>query len=332
MSPILAEFAGPGQALSLGSPARPELADGEVWLRVTCATVCGSDRHTYHGRRSTPLPGYLGHEAIGIVEASRRTDAQSGDRVTFSMLVSCGECDRCVAGLGHKCRKVFKYGHENIPWTGTYGSHMRLLKGTELAKLPGDLPDEAAGPINCAFATGVAVADQVMGNKVRVIGGGLVGLATALAALLADPGREVEVVEPDPQRQSWARRLGMNPPTDQPVDCLVECAGVQTALEPAMAGLKVGGRLILAGLVHPDSALPFTAETLIRNLWTVVGVHNYAPRVLPRAVDLAAEFNRRIHCHEWTRTLNSLDELDSCLAGAPDEALRVALRFVTKPA
>ena len=49
-------------------PLRPVVA-GEVLVRVSMCTICGADVHSYRGRRPNPLPGLLGHEIIGIVEA-----------------------------------------------------------------------------------------------------------------------------------------------------------------------------------------------------------------------------------------------------------------------
>jgi threonine dehydrogenase-like Zn-dependent dehydrogenase len=48
-------------------PLRPVSA-GEVLVRVSMCTICGSDVHSYRGRRPNPLPGLLGHEIIGVVE------------------------------------------------------------------------------------------------------------------------------------------------------------------------------------------------------------------------------------------------------------------------
>ena len=41
---------------------------GEVLVRITMATICRSDIHSYEGRRPNPCPGILGHEIIGVVE------------------------------------------------------------------------------------------------------------------------------------------------------------------------------------------------------------------------------------------------------------------------
>ena len=41
---------------------------------------------------------------------------------------------------------------------------------------------------------------------------------------------------------------------------------------------------MLVGMVHPDSKLNITGETLIRKCLHLTGVHNYSPRHLEKAV------------------------------------------------
>lgn len=50
----------------------------------------------------------LGHEAVVEVVRSKREGLEPGDRITFSLTDSCGECDRCLLGVEQKCRKGFK--------------------------------------------------------------------------------------------------------------------------------------------------------------------------------------------------------------------------------
>ena len=52
----------------------PDLQQGELLVRITCATICGSDLHTVQGKRKAQLPLVLGHEMLGIVEKIEGTD------------------------------------------------------------------------------------------------------------------------------------------------------------------------------------------------------------------------------------------------------------------
>ena len=67
-----AVFIEAGKPLQLRDVAVPQLAAGEVLVRVRLCTLCGSDLHTYRGKRATPTPTILGHEIIGdVVDLSR---------------------------------------------------------------------------------------------------------------------------------------------------------------------------------------------------------------------------------------------------------------------
>ncbi len=107
-------FNEPGRPLALRRYGLPQLAEGEVLVRITCCTLCGSDVHTYEGRRSTPLPTVLGHEIIGRVDrlppGSEVRDYEGvpltvGDRVTWSVAANCGSCFYCEDGLPQKCEQ-----------------------------------------------------------------------------------------------------------------------------------------------------------------------------------------------------------------------------------
>ena len=59
----------------------------------------------------------LGHEAcVEIVDHKRaNSDLKIGDRVTFSIADSCGNCEFCLNDLSQKCTKLFK-----VTWSEFY--------------------------------------------------------------------------------------------------------------------------------------------------------------------------------------------------------------------
>ena len=61
-------FVGPGKPLEAREfPLPDELEPGAALVRTNLATVCGSDMHTWRGRRPFPTPAILGHEAVGTI-------------------------------------------------------------------------------------------------------------------------------------------------------------------------------------------------------------------------------------------------------------------------
>ncbi|KAM9862657.1 zinc-binding dehydrogenase [Leucobacter sp. BZR 635] len=213
----------PGAAHEAVAIDSVELSPGDALVAIEYATVCGSDLHTVSGRRSAPAPLVLGHEQVGRVVAlgtgASRSDGQPlalGERVVWSLTVSCGDCDRCQRGLTQKCRTLRKFGHERFApeWqlSGGFASHVQLLAGTTVAVIPEEFPVEIAAPLSCGTATAVAAVDaaaqvtELAGATVLVTGAGLVGL-TAMA-IARDRGARVIAADPDPHRRALALRFG----------------------------------------------------------------------------------------------------------------------------
>lgn len=272
-----------------------DLRPGEVLVRITAATICGSDVHTIEGRRVDPAaPLVLGHEGVGIVVATPAPSpdfVNVGARVTWGIASSCGSCDPCAAwGVPQKCIAVRKVGHAPFYSTpgaasadlsglsGTYATHIVLPAGTAFATLPASLPDAVAAPVNCALATVFAAwraalraLDGRSPAHVLVQGAGLLGL---LACALAESrGARVVVTDVSPARRTLALRFGaaaaVEPSADTVAaatapsgapriagfDAVIEVCGVAAAVPAAVAALRPGGVAVLVGLVHPDSVL-----------------------------------------------------------------------------
>ncbi|MFT3920919.1 MAG: alcohol dehydrogenase catalytic domain-containing protein [Myxococcales bacterium] len=212
-------FAGtPGQ-IELQEILPPEPGAGEILVRILGCTLCGSDLHTFEGRRQAPVPTVLGHEIVGRIEAlganAPRHDMagknlQVGDRVTWAIVANCGECFYCERKLPQKCLAAVKYGHEKLQpgreLLGGLAEHCLLTPGTSLVRLPDDLPLEVACPANCATATAAAAveaAGDLGGAVVCVLGAGLLGL-TVCAMVKSRGAAEVICVELDPRRRAQA--------------------------------------------------------------------------------------------------------------------------------
>ncbi|PKI90194.1 alcohol dehydrogenase [Actinomycetales bacterium SN12] len=318
------------------------LAPDDVLVAVELSAICGSDVHTVRGRRSAPAPLVLGHESVGRViglgkagaDAEDGTPLRIGDRVVWSVTVSCGECDRCTAGLTQKCRHLGKYGHERVAphreLTGGFASHVQLRGGTAIVRAPETLPAAALAPASCATATALAAVRRgaagrdLDGVRVRVYGAGLVGLSAA--AIAASQGAVVDVVDPNPDRRRLAERFGAQPDAlvAEP-RIVIEASG--RAVADAIAAAAVGGTVVLIGSVFPADPMPFDAESIVRRMVTIIGVHNYTGPELAAAVDFLAGPGRVLPFAEMVGTVHPLADLDHAiaLAAAPDAAPRIGL-------
>ena len=119
----------------------------DTLVQVSLATICGSDLHTVSGRRDAPTPCVLGHEAVGTIAAPTQHRSatgellREGDRVTWSLMASCGRCAYCTdRNLPQKCETLFKYGHARsegaTTLSGGFATHILLRPGTAIYHIP----------------------------------------------------------------------------------------------------------------------------------------------------------------------------------------------------
>lgn len=300
-------------------------------VRVRLATVCGSDLHTVAGRRGGPRPSVLGHEAVGTVAvADPERGLAVGERVVWSVTSSCGRCRRCRAGRTAKCVSVRKVGHEPLdgdwPLSGTYAEYIALPPGVAVVRVPDTLDDRVAAPAACATATVMAAAEaagELAGRRVLVCGAGMLGVTAAAAC--AESGARVHVTDLDPQRVAQAERFGATSDPGGPVDVAIDLSGATSAAAAALARLDVGGTLVLAGAVLPGPALPVAPQSVVRQWWTITGVHNYEPRHLEQAV---AFLHRTRDRYPWAEVVSepvALDAVASVLTAARPGHLRAAV-------
>jgi threonine 3-dehydrogenase len=215
---LAAVFRAPGQPLTIDAFPIPKIEPGQTLVRIRCATICGSDLHTHTGRRISPSPSVLGHEMVGDIVATD-TSFQVGDRVTWSMVWSCGTCDNCLRGLHAKCHHLYKFGHAAITptshFSGGFAQYCLLPAGTEIFKIPANIPDPVASIANCATATVAATlrkAAPIKDQTIVILGAGMLGLnACAMANHLG--AKEVFAIDTDPHRQALATHFGaaLNP-------------------------------------------------------------------------------------------------------------------------
>src|SRR5258706_10986039 len=91
----------PSRPVRLVEREVPELAGGELLLRVHVCGVCRTDLHVAEGDLPVHLPGVTpGHEIVGeVVEAGPGCRRGPGDRVGVAWLRStCGSCRYCRRG------------------------------------------------------------------------------------------------------------------------------------------------------------------------------------------------------------------------------------------
>jgi putative phosphonate catabolism associated alcohol dehydrogenase len=329
-------------------PLRPA-GPGEVLVRVAMATLCRSDIHSYQGHRPSPCPGILGHEIIGrILELGpgvgrdlRGDLLQPGDRITWTEYFFDGDCYyRDVLDMPQKCPGLEKYGHESADRAphliGGFADHCYVLPGTGLLRLPEELGDAEATPLNCGVATMVAVTEAAgisLGETVVVQGLGLLGLYGAALAK-ARGARCVVGIDPVPARRALACRFGVDLaldaalPADQltaavraacrpdGADAAIEVTGNPAAIPQALPMLRAGGRYVLAGVVTPGAEASVDFNLVLRRCLSLRGVHNYHPRHLVQALDFVMSQRERYPFAELVDGRYPLERIDDAFADA----------------
>jgi len=179
-------------------------------VRVTLASICGSDLHLYHGMMPDTRSGTtFGHEFIGVVEQLGPSvqSLSPGDRVMVPFNVYCGSCYFCARGLYSNCHNVnpnataiggiYGYSHSCGGYEGGQAEYVRVpFADVGPMRIPEWLDDEDAVLLTDALPTGyfgAQLGDIVEGDTVVVLGAGPVGLFAARSAWLMGAGRVIVV-------------------------------------------------------------------------------------------------------------------------------------------
>ena len=330
----------------------------DTLVQVSLATICGSDLHTVSGRRDAPTPCVLGHEAVGTIAAPTQHRSatgellREGDRVTWSLMASCGRCAYCTdRNLPQKCETLFKYGHARsegaTTLSGGFATHILLRPGTAIYHIPDGITDTEVAPINCALATVVNGLKTIgtFPNETAVIhGAGMLGIYAA--CYLRQQGYEtIAVVDINDGRLETAKRFGatdtFNPDklsiaeidtalkaltNGRGADLGVEVSGVTSGLPNLIAWSAVGGRCLTLGYVYPNAHISVDADHLVRKCVTVRGVHNYHYTALGDSLRFIEESRRHYPFDSLIGETYPLGEINAAFAAAKRrDALRIAI-------
>jgi alcohol dehydrogenase len=338
----------------------PAVEPGCILVRVTCCTICGSDVHSWTGRRKAPTPIILGHEIVGhIVELgagvthdSGDRPLQVGDRITWTIMDNCGKCYYCrEKGLMMKCRHLKKYGHDSCAepphFVGGFAQYCYVTPGTCVIKLPDVLTDEEVAPANCALATVVAgweAAEVKPFENVLIQGAGALGFYAA--ALASHYGcKRIIVIDKLDHRLEFIKAFGasdifnVSGISDENliqtirdltggfgVDCVMEVAGVAGLIPLGLKCLRTGGRFVEIGNSSPGANFTYDACDIVWRRLTLRGVHNYDAKHLQAAVDFLEATRSTFPFKDIVTHRVNLDGITDGLRLADSgQAIRVAL-------
>lgn len=262
----------------------PDLVAGEVILRIDAAGICGSDMHAYHGHDPRRKPGLiLGHELAATVVESASNDFSIDQRVTVNPLITCGTCIYCRQGRDNLCSNR---GMVGMSRAGGFAEYMSVPAKSVLP-----IPDEMT-PVVAALtepaATVLHAVNLAMANMCRplpeakalVIGGGAIGLLTAL--LLTSYGcRHVLLAETNSLRRHSAEQhagcMTVDPQQEAPpsdsFELVVDAVGAKLTRDTALASVCPGGTILHIGLQAWASEIDMRKLTLAEI--TLLGTYTY---------------------------------------------------------
>lgn len=273
----------------------PDIAAGEVILRVDAAGICGSDMHAYHGHDPRRKPGLvLGHEFAGTVVQSRDPTLAEGDRVSGNPSITCGVCDNCLQGRSNICTQR---GMVGMTRPGAFADFMSIPAAT-LIKLPDDMDSDAAALTEPAATAlhAINLAQRVMHRplqegRVLVLGGGAIGMLAAL--LLKHYGvDQLAVVELNAMRRESIRThvgcevIDTTTETlaESAYDLVLDCVGAAPTRKASFTAIKAGGVIMHIGLQDWASEIDMRKLTLGEII--LMGTFTYTLADLRATVDL----------------------------------------------
>ncbi|MER6423132.1 NAD(P)-dependent alcohol dehydrogenase [Streptomyces sp. NPDC001137] len=285
-----------GAPFALADVELDEPGPHEAVVRMVATGLCHTDLGVASGGLPFPLPGVLGHEGAGVVEAvgPAVTGIAPGDHVVLSF-TSCGECRNCHGGHPAYCATWLPLnliggrradGTSTISRDGTpLGGHFfgqssfaerALVDERSLVKVDADVPLESIAPLGCGVQTGVGavwnVLKPVTGSTIVVLGAGAVGLSAVMAAALT-PATRIVAVDRVGERLLLAEELGATHTVNvgeadlaealaeitggRGADGVVETTGSVAVLRQGVDALAARGTLVVVG------APPFGSEVAL---------------------------------------------------------------------
>jgi threonine dehydrogenase-like Zn-dependent dehydrogenase len=312
----------------------------DALVRVTASCICGSDLHPYHSMPSDQGPVYMGHEFIGVVEATGAevTSLSKGDLVVAPFAFSDGTCQFCRAGLQTSCEHGGFW--DGLPTEGGQAEAVRvpLADGT-LFTLPAGV-DAAITPslltLSDVYGTGyhAAKAGKVSaGSTVTVIGDGAVGLLAVLSAKQLG-AEQIILMGRHQARTDLGREFGATDVVAERGDegvakvreltggfgsqIVLEAVGHMPAYEQAFGVVRPGGTISRVGVPQYEDA-PVGFASLFGGNVTLTGgpaptrayIEELLPAVLDGSVQPGKVFDRTIGLDEVPAGYRAMDEREA---------------------
>ena len=252
---------------------------GYILIDVIKAGICGSDIHYWVS--GAPKGLVMGHEFSGIVlDNGGSREFEPGDRVTALPISPCLECEYCKRKEYQICTHTWEAAIGlSLDNPGAFGGRI-LVREDMVRHLPDNVTYESGAMIEPASVAyrAVNISGVKKGDKCLVIGGGIIGLLTAMFLKLRGASF-VGLTETNPLRgkrsvssgvaDEWFNALEEN--VNKKImaktggigyDVVCDCAGNSITLTNAINYTKPNGNLIIEGISLLPVNVPLVSATL----------------------------------------------------------------------
>jgi L-idonate 5-dehydrogenase len=326
----------------------PEVLPGMVLLKIKRVGICGSDLHYfkdgYCGAFIPSRPFVLGHELTAeVVAANGNTNMPAiGARVTVNPARACGYCDYCKSGHGNLCRNTIMLGSGSTkPPTDGAMAEFVSVRADQCHLLPVGMDDGIGAMIEplAVALHAIKQAGTVSGKRILVIGGGAIGLLTAITSkafgsvmvVVSDIVQErrqsamecgVDLVL-DPCDKNFQKRVKNI--TGDGFDVIFEASGAGTALRQAFDLVRPGGTIVQIGTLGIED-VPLPANKLMVKEIQFIGSFRYG-NVFDEAISLVN--SGRINLKPFITAILSLNDINKAMMLAADKvtALKIQIQF-----
>src|SRR6266403_1593265 len=286
----------------------PEVAEGEVLIRVAACGICGTDiKKIFHAY--VPPPQILGHEVAGTVVATGHgvTKWKLGDRVMSFHHIPCDKCFYCERRLFSQCKQYKTTGLTGgfTPNGGGFAEYVKAMPWVAergIIELPDNVSFEEATfiePINTILKA-VQKARVTAGETVLIAGCGPIGLQLLMVANL--PGARLYTSDPRDVRRAKSISLGalesFNPSDGTLVeqikartegrgaDAVLVAVAHPSVVVDALAAARPGGRVLLFAANDPVTRIEFPASAIGIDEKEILGSYSAAVDIQQAAADL----------------------------------------------
>jgi Zn-dependent alcohol dehydrogenase len=342
-----------GKPMTIEDITLADPGPGQVEVKIAACAICYSDISYADGGWGGHLPAVYGHEAAGTVTAvGPGVSAYApGDTVLVTLVRACGACPSCAASHPATCETA--WDTLSNPITGADGTRYEqglrtgafaeavVVSTSQIAKIPADLPMDAASILSCGVITGVGAVVNTAGvrpgQSVVVIGAGGVGLNAIQGARIAG-ARRIVAVDMTPEKLDIAREFGA---TDgvlasdlkpwsaakeiigRGADAVFITVGNVKVFETAPRYLAPHGKMVMVGMPHSGQMVEYEPVVVAAVAQQMIGSKMgdvVLARDIPWMVDLYSQ--GRLKLEELISGRWRLDQINEAIADTKTGAAR----------